>query len=89
MHVAPQAQFSPQRHPWRRSCCALWHPHVQVAPAQDLHAHAVEVVVVVVISGSFELAVLAKAGYLAGLKGEAISKKSPRIITEGGMPNIW
>jgi len=37
----------------------------------------------------YELAVLAKVRYLAVLNGEAISKKSPRIITEGGIPNIW
>jgi hypothetical protein len=45
----PQVQVSPQRHPARRTFCVVSQPHVQVAPAQDAHAQAFEVVVLLVL----------------------------------------
>jgi hypothetical protein len=50
----PQAQFSPQRHPARRTFCVLWQPQVQAAPAQDAHEQGFEVVVLFDMTGSFE-----------------------------------
>jgi hypothetical protein len=54
VHPDPQAQFSPQRHPARRTFCVLWQPHVQAAPAQDAHEQDFEVVVLFDMTGSFE-----------------------------------
>lgn len=47
-------QVSPQRHPARRAVCVAWQPQVQVAPAQDAHEQAFEVVVVFDMTSSFE-----------------------------------
>jgi hypothetical protein len=54
VQAGPQAQVSPQRHPARRTFCVGWQPHVQVAPAQDAHEQAFEVVVLFDMTGSFE-----------------------------------
>jgi len=53
VQLGPQAHFSPQGHPERRSFRAVWQPQVQVAPAHDSHAQAFGVVVFVITS-SFE-----------------------------------
>jgi len=53
----PQLHVSPHRHPARRSSFAAWQPQVQVAPGQDAHEQAFEVVVLLVLfgmTGSFE-----------------------------------
>ena len=48
----PQAQFTPQRHPTRRTFGVLWQPHVQAGPAQDAHEQGFEVVVLFDMTGS-------------------------------------
>jgi len=35
VQLAPQPQVSPQRQPARRAALLSWHPHAQVAPAQE------------------------------------------------------
>ena len=35
VQAAPQPQVSPQRQPARRAALLSWHPHAQVAPAQE------------------------------------------------------
>jgi hypothetical protein len=54
MQSGPQAQVSPQRHPARRSFRVFWQPHVQAAPAQGPHGQAFEVVLLFVMTSSFE-----------------------------------
>jgi len=115
VHLGPQAHFSPQGHPERRSFRAVWQPQVQVAPAHESHVQAFGVVmfvitaplkVVDVLSTRSSVAPVARRGieqtrccscmnwlflrlrHRVVLNGEAISKKSPRIITDGGIPNI-
>jgi hypothetical protein len=52
--AGPQVQVSPQRHPAHRGVCVALHPQVQVAPAQDGHEQAFEVVVLLdMVTSSF------------------------------------
>jgi hypothetical protein len=40
LHPGPHLQASPHGHPaFECPALGLWHPHWQVAPAQDLHEH--------------------------------------------------